>query len=84
MPLEEFLNVLRTEDSIVPYKLSKLTNHLHLRVASIFQRGNELLQAEAALSEVEAPETDRNRRLLWAVISPFKSGFCSDTSEKLP
>lgn len=42
------------------------------------------LQAEAALSEVEAPETDRNRRLLWAVISPLKSGFCSETSEKLP
>lgn len=66
------------------FLISKLTNHLHLRVASISQRGNELLQAEAALSEVEAPETDRNRRLLWAVISPFKSGFCSDTSEKLP
>lgn len=69
---------------------SKMTNQLHVRVecrsklASTSKRGNELLQAEAALSEVEAPETDRNRRLLWAVISPFKSGFCSDTSEKLP
>lgn len=47
-------------------------------------RENELHQAEAALSEVEAPETDRNRRLLWAVISPLRSGFCSETSEKLP
>lgn len=52
------------------FLISKMTNKLHLRVecrsklASISLRGNEFLQAEAAISEVEAPETDRNRRLL--------------------